>query len=408
MKTAGGRLPASLGLYGFLLLGVMLAGAHLGGWAQKIFLILLCLPLLPVGLTIISALFVRFNQEFSTDHPHKGEKVLWKASLSNPMRFWSCPIRILAYPIPGSLEDPGPGLVGPVEPGGRMEFSSVLSCPFRGVYALGIRKVQVVDPFFGFALRLTVQPRTFYVSPRTFPLRRSMKNLETSRLKLAGPASVALASESSNLTGLREYSPGHPLSRIHWKSLARYNKPFLVDYEGRSRRSALIILDSRSWDALEHGPIPDPWRIPCEDCAVEVFFSIIRAYVEDRTTYRFIAPGWQAQPEQGLEELLRRSTGIFFEQQTDIPGLLADPSIIRGATEIHFVSPILDRRSMDAAELLNRLGLPGGAWICVGAYPSDFAGLSELKRAQDIAGPKRNRKLCLIGPESEIEELVLI
>ena len=399
---AGRRSAGMGGIYAFLVLGSYLAGANLGGWAQKIFLVVVLVPAVSLVFTLLTRFRLLFSQEFSTDHPHKGERIQWIGRISNPLPFWSAQVRISMHPVPGSDQDPGPGLIGSVSPKGQKELDAEFACTYRGVYTLGIRKLEVLDPLFGFALPVSIHPRSFYVSPRTYALKRRSRSGESLHSRIPGPESVDASRESSNLNGLREYAPGFPMSRIHWRSLARYNKPYVVEYEGRSRRHGVVILDTRSWDHLGIGRVPDSWRIPSEDTAIEAFFSLIRAFREDRTPCRFAVPGWTGRPEHELEELLRRSTSIFFEQQSDVPSLLGDPSTLRGASEVHFVSPILDKRCIEAGDFLSKLGLPGGAWICVSGYPEDFPGLAELRRLQSLAPESRERSLTLLRSETEI------
>ena len=61
------------------------------------------------------------------------------------------------------------------------------------------------------------------------------------------PGGVALASsvgESEEFMGLREYRPGDPLQRIHWRSFARAGEPIVKEYQDEFFERHALVLDS--------------------------------------------------------------------------------------------------------------------------------------------------------------------
>jgi len=58
---------------------------------------------------------------------------------------------------------------------------------------------------------------------------------------------VALAStigEAEEFVGLREYRPGDPLQRVHWKSFARTGKPIVKEFQDEFFERHALVLDT--------------------------------------------------------------------------------------------------------------------------------------------------------------------
>jgi uncharacterized protein (DUF58 family) len=95
-----------------------------------------------------------------------------------------------------------------------------LPCRRRGVYQVGPIEVTAGDPFGFFVRRqLVPQRQTVVVYPRVAPLRQLGFPL-ASGLGVA-QRRRALQDDPSRTAGVRDYRPGDPLRRIHWKATAR-------------------------------------------------------------------------------------------------------------------------------------------------------------------------------------------
>jgi len=85
---------------------------------------------------------------------------------------------------------------------------------------------------------LLVLPRRYALPPVTLPGSRKYQ-----------PGGVALASsvgDSPEFVGLRDYRPGDPLQRIHWRSYARTGKPIVREYQDEYYERHALVLDSFS------------------------------------------------------------------------------------------------------------------------------------------------------------------
>ncbi len=86
------------------------------------------------------------------------------------------------------------------------------------------------------AANLLVLPRRYALPPITLPGSRRHQ-----------PGGVALASgigDSEEFVGLRDYRPGDPLQRIHWKSYARTGAPVVREYQDEYFERHALILDT--------------------------------------------------------------------------------------------------------------------------------------------------------------------
>ncbi len=86
------------------------------------------------------------------------------------------------------------------------------------------------------AANLLVLPRRYAVPPLTLPGSRRHQ-----------PGGVALASgigDSEEFVGLRDYRPGDPQQRIHWKSYARTGAPVVREYQDEYFERHALILDT--------------------------------------------------------------------------------------------------------------------------------------------------------------------
>jgi uncharacterized protein (DUF58 family) len=83
---------------------------------------------------------------------------------------------------------------------------------------------------------LLVLPRRYALPPITLPGSR--------RYQPGGVALAASIGNSEEFVGLRDYRPGDPLQRIHWKSYARAGAPVVREYQDEYFERHALILDT--------------------------------------------------------------------------------------------------------------------------------------------------------------------
>jgi hypothetical protein len=82
---------------------------------------------------------------------------------------------------------------------------------------------------------------------RVLPKRYSLPPIQLSGIRKYQRGGVALASsvgDSEEFVSLRDYRPGDPLQRIHWKSWARTGKPIVKEYQEEFFVRHALILDT--------------------------------------------------------------------------------------------------------------------------------------------------------------------
>ncbi len=116
------------------------------------------------------------------------------------------------------------------------------TCKQRGRFQLGPVTATSGDPFGLFRRRIMLSAsRELMVLPRIFPI--TTFALFTGGLPGRGRSSRRALQATINATTIREYVNGDALSRIHWRSSARYNKLMVKEFDLDPSVDAWIFLD---------------------------------------------------------------------------------------------------------------------------------------------------------------------
>ena len=114
----------------------------------------------------------------------------------------------------------------------------------RGVVRLTGISILRPDPFNVFrAVKTIKQPQSLLVLPKRYQL--PTINLPGSRMSQSGSVSLAFSvGDSEEFVSLRDYRPGDPLKRIHWKSWAKIGKPVVREEQSEYFVRHALILDT--------------------------------------------------------------------------------------------------------------------------------------------------------------------
>ena len=114
----------------------------------------------------------------------------------------------------------------------------------RGVLRLQAVTVARADPFGLVRALVTLpSPATLVVLPRRYQV--APLALGGHRLYQHGGVTLATSvGDSEEFIGLRDYRPGDPLQRIHWKSFARAGKPVVREYQDEFFERHALVLDT--------------------------------------------------------------------------------------------------------------------------------------------------------------------
>lgn len=129
-------------------------------------------------------------------------------------------------------------------PGGAAEVAAELVPRRRGYLDLAAVVLSRPDPFGLFkaqrrvpaAQRLLVLPRRHPVPPLALPGAR--------RFQLGGVSLAGSVGDSEEFVSLRDYRPGDPLRRIHWRSWARTGRPIVKEHQDEFFVRHALVLDT--------------------------------------------------------------------------------------------------------------------------------------------------------------------
>ena len=116
----------------------------------------------------------------------------------------------------------------------------------RGVMRLQDLVVAWPDPLGLFrSLHKISCPQSVLILPKRYPVR----HVTLPGTRQYQPGGVALASaigESHEFVGLRDYRPGDPIRNIHWRSLAKFGKPIIKEFQDEFFVRHALVLDTFS------------------------------------------------------------------------------------------------------------------------------------------------------------------
>ena len=149
----------------------------------------------------------------------------------------------------------------------RREIAFTLAGRYRGVYYVGLERLQAVD-FLGLfrinrrwagKTQLVVYPRVMEISG--YPLSMNLMSKSFSRFDVR-------EEDYSTVSDLRPYLPSDSMKRIHWKMSARKSSFIVKNYENTALNSAVVF-----WDRLAH-PSGREYTVIEEDKMVELVVAI--------------------------------------------------------------------------------------------------------------------------------------
>lgn len=318
-----------IGRLGLLLFGLLLlyiSGIYLGSIFLYAYYLLLFYTLFDLSQLFLTFAGLKVYQEFSTNHPVKGEEFDYVFVLANEMLIPTPLVRIRFMELrPG--ESP---LLPPMErvlgPGKKVRVSSRISCPYRGVYRVGAEGLEIGDLLGVLQLRRGLPGRTFYVLPRILEIERlffsSHRNsLSAMHSKRGGQEDFAL------YQGARVYREGESVRHFDWKRFLSSGVPVLKEYGTTSEPGVTIYLDLR--------PVPEGRFLPAEveDCVMEALLSIIAFFQRRRIPVELKAAGaepWRRRVdrEELFKELHSESAEILFDGTVPPTRLFAAESAV--------------------------------------------------------------------------------
>ena len=129
-------------------------------------------------------------------------------------------------------------------PGQSIELSAQFTPTRRGVLRFESVLLARPDPLgLVKACRNVRQPQDICILPRRYRLPR-LTLPGARRYQQGGMALAASVGDSEEFISLREYRPGDPLKRVHWRSYARTGKPVVKEFQDEFFERHCLVLDT--------------------------------------------------------------------------------------------------------------------------------------------------------------------
>ena len=186
-----------------------------------------------------------------------GKSVYWFDRLVG----WSRWSGLVARRSAGSVRS---AVLPDLPPGGTGEVTLSLLPPRRGVVRLEAVSASRPDPLgLALAVRRFASQASVIVLPRRYPV-ASLALPGGRKYQQGGVALASLVGESMEFSTLRDYKPGDPLRRIHWKSFARTGR--------------LIVKENHDEYFVRHALVLDTFTGPGGEAVFEEAVSVTASF----------------------------------------------------------------------------------------------------------------------------------
>lgn len=234
-------------------------------------LVLLLLPLAAAIAITVDRPWISVTRVFESDVVRAGEKahvmvtVRNEANRRTPSLRWQdvCPPG-LTSPTPATLPSLGEHTLASRDRSDTATVRHVIGTHGRGVFAVGPMLLERTDPFGLVRCRYAVgSAKPLVVVPRVESLGEG--ELDASRSEGYEHELVKHSIPNADELIARDYRPGDPMRRVHWRATARHDKLMVRQEEPRSNPETWMLLDTDGGQRPEHRhPHGDGARLPFE------------------------------------------------------------------------------------------------------------------------------------------------
>ena len=238
----------------FLLYGLIALFCLATGSAMLYFVLAAMTGMLLLSLVSLLLVRLRFSVEETVEPVETESGTTGELSiiLSNPYLF-PFPQLEVEYILPG----PGSGIpyaasfsVLPLQ---RIRIRETMDLDCRGVYTVGLKTLMIYDVFGLFRMKLPYERLAHRPMPQVIVLPKMMPPAEAALPILESPINSIGAARATEDTSspdtVRDYHPGDPVKRMHWKLSAHQGHWMVRTYEPAAVSDALIYLDTATTSA---------------------------------------------------------------------------------------------------------------------------------------------------------------
>jgi uncharacterized protein (DUF58 family) len=299
-------------IYAFCVVLVYLAGTYLSSIMLFIFYALITFPIVSVLLFLISTRGISFTQEFSTEHPVKGEAVGYEILIANESTFPVAEMNVRFISANPLMEHVLTDFVTPLKRGQRIRKQYSVECAYRGVYQVGLRNIDLRDMSHFLRVSIPVWHRSFYVYPRIVEL----PSLAARLIKTSPRGERALHGglpDYALFHQLHEYKEGDSIRHLYWKKFATTGIPFIKEYESPAEVGVAVYFDLRRSEPVS------PAILAREDATVEIVVALIKFLLDRALTVSVYAPGreiyeFHGSNNRNFEAFYKSTVNLLFQE----------------------------------------------------------------------------------------------
>lgn len=260
-----------------------------------------------------------------------------------------------------------------------IEWRNRTICKQRGVFSLGPWLLNSGDPFGLFQVRreylfgqqMYVYPPMATVSETLIPQGKQQGDLR--------PLNLPLAAESMLATHTRLYQPGDPLRRLHWRTTARRNKPYVKVFDPLAVSRIWLVPDLQAGVHLKNG------ENSSEETMILLLAALAGQLLGEQRAVGLYAVGENPvvvipQPGPGtIWEILAALTPLHADQSTDFSQVLLQAgSLISKKDLVVVVTPSLSPHWMRTLAEMTSSAAGSQAWALL-LDPASFGGYQQAQ-----------------------------
>lgn len=398
MRQPFARL-AAVPAYLFMAALIYLAGIYVSRMFYVLYVLLVSIPVLSLLQVLISLFRLRYSQDFDTEHPVKGESIGYRLNIANESLVASCVVTVRFMEIHPDLDTSLEGVSTVFRSRSGLHREYHISCPYRGIYTVGLKSLRASDLLGWVEFRLPVYHRTFYVYPRIVDIEPTFAGSRTrglSRISHSGREPDAALFE-----GLEDYREGQPVRYLAWKKLFATGNAFLRRFGHSAEPGLTLYLD------LRRNGTPEPSTLEAEDCSVEIAVALVKYCLDHRirTTVRAMGRelySFAAGDPSAFERFYRDTINLVFQRSISPAELFASDqkrAAVEGAVFIitHIPDPeVLELLEAKAEESIG---------VIVNETSMEHETRSSLMSFRESLGETAGRLILIEGPETIREDL---
>jgi len=261
----------------FLLFVLFLSSAYLGGPLKGLYYFyaaFLCLDFLHLAWSVRR---IYQYQSFSTSSPVRGQAVEYQLTLHNQSLVPGCRTRFALTELDAFRQESRADLDRDFFLGSDSFHNRgyTLHCLFRGVYALGLSNMQLMDMLSLVTATLPVVPETLHVLPRLVELKSCRLYTGSESDPADQPADGGLE-DYTRFRDLGEYFPGANVRHLDWKRSAAWGRPVIRRFDCSASLGLSIYLDRK------HTGPDCPEEREADDCSIEIALAASLFYLRQQ------------------------------------------------------------------------------------------------------------------------------